>query len=54
MGKQYKNLTDKDIEFIKTQKLFYLASCSGNEVNLSPKGYDTIRVMNHNTLIFLN
>ncbi len=54
MGKQYKNLTDKDIEFIKKQKLFYLASSSGKEVNLSPKGYDTIRVINHNTLVFLN
>jgi|GEM_PF-6416734 len=37
MGKQYKSLNDKDIEFIKKQKLFYIASCSGQEVNLSPK-----------------
>lgn len=54
MGKQYKNLTTKDIEFIKNQKLFYIASCSGKEVNLSPKGYDSIRVLNPNTLVFLN
>ena len=25
MGKQYKNLTNKDIAFIKKQKLFYIA-----------------------------
>ena len=54
MGKQYRYLTDKDTKFIKNQKLFYLASSSGKEVNLSPKGYDTIRVMDKETIIFLN
>ena len=54
MGKQYKSLTDKDIEFIKEQELFYLASSSGKEVNLSPKGYDTIRVVNESTLVFVS
>ena len=54
MGKQYKTLTDADIEFIKKQKLFYLASASGSEVNLSPKGYDSIRILNNSTLLFMN
>lgn len=54
VGKQYKILADKDIKFIKQQKIFYIASSSGNEVNLSPKGYDTIRVLSNDTLIFLN
>jgi hypothetical protein len=54
MGKQYKRLKDRDIEFIKKQKLFYIASCSGGEVNLSPKGYDSIRVIDENTLAFAN
>ena len=54
MGKQYKILTDKDIEFIKKQKLFYLASSCGGEVNLSPKGYDSIRVLDNSTLAFMN
>jgi len=54
MGKQYKTLTQQDIEFIKEQKLFYLASTSGSEVNLSPKGYDSIRVLNKSTLLFMN
>jgi len=52
MGKQYKTLKANDIEFIQKQKLFYIASCSGGEVNLSPKGYDTIRVVDEETLIF--
>jgi hypothetical protein len=54
MGKQYKALKEKDIKFIKEQKLFYLASSSGDEVNLSPKGYDSIRVMDESTIVFMS
>jgi len=54
MGKQYKSLTDKDREFIQAQKLFYIASSSGREVNLSPKGYDTIRVLDKKSLVFMS
>jgi len=54
MGKQYKTLTDEDIEFIKQQKLFYLASSSKNEVNLAPKGYDSIRIIDDSSLVFMN
>lgn len=54
MGKQYKALTENDIDFIKQQKLFYIASCSGHEVNLSPKGYDSMRVLDKSTLLYLD
>jgi hypothetical protein len=54
MGKQYKALTENDIDFIKQQKLFYVASCSGQEVNLSPKGYDSISVLDKSTLLYLD
>jgi len=54
MGKQYKKLKQKDIDFIKEQKLFFLASCSGKEVNLSPKGYDVLRVLDEETLLYLD
>ena len=54
MGKQSNALTEKDIGFIKQQKLFYIASCSGEEVNLSPKGYDSIRVLDKLTLLYLD
>ena len=54
MGKQYKTLDDKDKEFIEKQKLFYIASSSGKEVNLSPKGYDTIRILGNDTIVFLD
>ena len=54
MGSQYKQLKNDDIEFINKQKLFYIASCSSKEVNLSPKGYDCIKVLNNNTLVFMS
>ena len=54
MGKQYKQLTDKDIAFIKEQKLFYIASSSTKEVNLSPKGYDCLRVQDPSTLLYMD
>lgn len=54
MGKQYKHLTEEDIIFINKQKLFYLASSSGKEVNLSPKGYDSIRVLDKYRLLYLD
>jgi hypothetical protein len=28
MGKQYSHLSEKDMAFIKQQKLFFMASCS--------------------------
>jgi len=54
MGTQYRRLKDKDLEFIQKQKLFYIASSSGDEVNLSPKGYDSIKILDNETLLFLD
>ena len=54
MGTQYKELKEKDKSFIKKQKLFYIASSSGQEVNLSPKGYDSIRVLDSKTILYLD
>ncbi len=54
MGKQYAKLKAKDVAFIEAQKLFFIASCSGREVNLSPKGYDVLRVLDAQTLLYLD
>ena len=54
MGKQYASLTDTDIEFINNQKLFYIASCAKNEVNLSPRGYDSIHIIDNNTFYMMD
>lgn len=54
MGKQYKSLSKADIGFIKEQKLFYIASASSHEVNLSPKGYESIYIADPKTLLMLD
>ena len=54
MGKQYAKLNQNDIEFIKQQQLFYIASCSNHEVNLSPRGYDSLHVINESNLYMID
>lgn len=54
MGKQYKSLKQKDIDFILNQKIFYISSSSDAEVNISPKGYDSLRIMDNKTLLYLD
>ena len=54
MGIQYASLTPEDIEFINDQPLFYIASASGQEVNLSPRGFECARVIDANMMIFLD
>lgn len=54
MGKRFESLVESDREFIKKQKMFFIASCSGKEVNLSPRGYDCFRVTGDNEAVFLD
>ena len=55
MGKRYEKLSDADRAFIARQHLFFIASSSnGGEVNLSPRGYDTFRVLGEHEAIFLD
>lgn len=64
MAKIYPELNEELINFIKNQKIFFVATspnnlkaCSeqseSNEyVNLSPKGYDTLSVLNNRTVVY--
>ncbi len=54
MGKQYKHLTEKDIAFANRQRLFFVASTSGKEVNLAPKGDDCFRFLDEKTMLILD
>lgn len=48
-------LTDKHTAFIKQQHLFFVATAAPTgEVNLSPKGMDSLIVLGPNKLIWLN
>ncbi len=54
MGQQYKSLTAADMAFIQEQKLFFIASASNHEVNLSPRGYDSIYIHDEKTLYIID
>lgn len=54
LGKQSKVLSKHNMEFIKKQKLFFIASCSNQEVNLSPRGYESIYIKDESTLYMID
>jgi len=54
LGKQYKSLSSHDMNFIQKQKLFFIASCSDQEVNLSPRGYESLYIKDENTLYMID
>ena len=55
MSKQLPKITLELQEFIKEQKIFFVGTAAQDgRVNVSPKGHDTLRVLNANKLIWLN
>ena len=57
MGKVYERLDKKLINFIESQHMFFIgtAPLSGDGlVNLSPKGMDTVRILDEKTLAYLD
>ncbi len=55
MGKILDSITPELQDFITDQKIFFVGTAAdkGN-VNVSPKGTDTFRVINENTIVWLN
>jgi hypothetical protein len=54
MSKQYSSLTEKDREFAARQKMFFIASSSGGEVNLAPKGEGGMAFVDGCTMLMLD
>ncbi|TDQ28727.1 pyridoxamine 5'-phosphate oxidase family protein [Tenacibaculum caenipelagi] len=55
MAKFYDKITTRVQKFIEAQKLFFVATASKNgRINLSPKGMDSFRVINENTVAWLS
>ncbi len=55
MGKQFSELSDKHIKFIGNQKIYFVGTAAATgHVNLSPKGGDSLRVINSTTIAWLN
>lgn len=56
MGKSFTELNDQLTDWIGRQKMFFVASAptEGGHVNVSPKGYDTLRVLDPTTVAYLD
>ena len=55
MSKFYSQLDDKLQKFIEEQKIFFVGTAAlESRVNVSPKGMDSLRILNKNQLIWLN
>lgn len=57
MGKTYDKLDDRLIEFIRKQKMFFVATAplsADGHVNMSPKGYDSLIVLGPDEVAYLD
>jgi len=55
MGKKFPNIEDRQIEFMKAQQMFFVATATDDSrINLSPKGLDSLRILGENRVIWLN
>jgi hypothetical protein len=55
MAKFYDALNDKHVAFIEAQKMFFVATAplsDAGRVNLSPKGYDSFRIIGPNRVAY--
>lgn len=55
MGKQFGAMSDRHVEFISAQKVFFVGTATADSrVNVSPKGMDALRVLGPNRVAWLN
>ncbi len=55
MGQQFTELSEKHIEFIRAQKLFFVGTATNDSrVNISPKGMDSFHIIDKNRITWLN
>ncbi|NRT80018.1 pyridoxamine 5'-phosphate oxidase family protein [Clostridium beijerinckii] len=56
MGKYFKNITDDLKKFILDQKMFVVGTApdTEEEVYISPKGYDTLKIIDTNKVIYFD
>ncbi|MBI3354665.1 MAG: pyridoxamine 5'-phosphate oxidase family protein [Nitrospirae bacterium] len=56
MAETFSELNEKHINFIKAQKIFFVATAPSNLkdefVNLSPKGYDVLEILDNKTVVY--
>jgi hypothetical protein len=55
MAKRFSEISEQHQLFIKEQKIFFVGTAAEDgRVNISPKGMDTLRILEENKLVWLN
>ncbi len=55
MATQYPEISDKIRKFIEAQKIFFVGTAAAEgRINVSPKGMDSLRVLDANRVVWLN
>ena len=55
MAQMYPELSDKHVQFIAEQKIFFVGTATtDSRVNVSPKGMDSLRIIDKNRVAWLN
>ncbi|MBV1904731.1 MAG: pyridoxamine 5'-phosphate oxidase family protein [Pseudomonadales bacterium] len=55
MADYFPSLTEKHIQFIQNQKLFFVGTAANEgSVNVSPKGMDSLRIIDASKVVWLN
>jgi hypothetical protein len=55
MGAKFNEILDKHKAFIETQKIFFIGTADTDGfVNISPKGTDSLRILNSNKVAWMN
>lgn len=55
MARRFEELSTDLIQFIQKQKLFFVGTAANDgTINVSPKGFDSLRVMSPNRIVWLN
>ena len=55
MGKRFNSISDDLMEFISSQKMYFVGTAGDSgKVNISPKGMDSLNVIDSNRVIWLN
>ncbi len=55
MAKRYEKLSEDHIEFIRHQQIYFVGTAADDgTINVSPKGWDSLRVLSPNRIVWLN
>ena len=55
MAKRYPQLSEDQTRFIQQQKIYFVGTAANDgTINVSPKGYDSLRVLSPNRVVWLN